>query len=171
MKATIFWLCIVGFVMTVSGLALKNGEDLLGRFILATGIWIMVCGLLLLLGSQVLAMDGDNHGNHGDLKQWFGDLHSDKGPCCADADGFVIEDSDWESKDGHYRVRLPFEKDMDGHPVLIVKRPTGPDTEWKWVDVPNESVVRAPNLYGKTVVWPIGGDSTTIRCFMPGQMG
>jgi len=33
-------------------------------------------------------------------------LKSEKGPCCSDADGTALSDVDWESKDGHYRVRL-----------------------------------------------------------------
>src|SRR5947208_16829212 len=40
------------------------------------------------------------------LKPWFDSLRSGKGLCCSDADGSVISDVDWESKDGHYRVRL-----------------------------------------------------------------
>ena len=42
-----------------------------------------------------------------ELKAWFDGLRSGKGPCCSDADGSAISDSDWESKDGHYRVRIP----------------------------------------------------------------
>ena len=32
-------------------------------------------------------------------------LASGKGLCCSFADGFAVSDVDWESKDGHYRVR------------------------------------------------------------------
>ncbi|MCP1742425.1 hypothetical protein ABIF65_002392 [Bradyrhizobium japonicum] len=42
-----------------------------------------------------------------ELKAWFDGLRSGKGPCCSDADGSALSDTDWESKDGHYRVRIP----------------------------------------------------------------
>ena len=74
---------------------------------------------------------------------------SGKGPCCSDADGSAVSDVDWESKDGHYRVRL------DG----------------AWVDVPDEAVVTEPNRVGRAMVWPIKSYmGVTIRCFMPGSM-
>ena len=58
-------------------------------------------------------------------------------------------DVDWESKDGHYRVRL------DG----------------AWIDVPDEAVVTEPNRAGRAMVWPIKSYmGVTIRCFMPGSM-
>jgi hypothetical protein len=71
------------------------------------------------------------------------------------ADGFVVSDVDWESKDGHYRVRL----------------------EGRWIDVPDDAVITEPNRAGRTMVWPYaavrGTDPprTEIRCFMPGSMG
>lgn len=91
------------------------------------------------------------------LKPWFDSLKSGKGPCCSDADGSVVSDPDWESKDGHYRVRI------DG----------------EWYDVPDDAVITEPNRVGRTMVWPIplwdysrGGSTKryTIRCFMPGAM-
>ena len=87
-------------------------------------------------------------------RTWFEKLTSGKGPCCSDADGSVVLDSDWESKDGHYRVRI---KD-------------------KWWDVPAEAVITEPNKVGRTMVWPIyywngnSLDRVDIRCFMPGAM-
>jgi hypothetical protein len=83
------------------------------------------------------------------LKQWFDSLRSGKGPCCSDADGSALADIDWESKGGHYRVRL------DG----------------EWIDVPDEAVITEPNRIGRTMVWPLRGYlGLTIRCFMPGSM-
>jgi hypothetical protein len=87
------------------------------------------------------------------MHDWFMTLQSGKGPCCSDADGSVIKDADWESKDNHYRVRI----------------------ENEWYDVPDDAVLKVPNLYGPTMVWinithynykPV----RTIRCFMPGTM-
>jgi hypothetical protein len=86
---------------------------------------------------------------HSPLKPWFDSLRSAKGLCCSDADGFAVSDPDWESKSGHYRVRI--------------------DNEW--VDVPDEAVITEPNRYGRTMVWPIKGSlGISIRCFLPGSM-
>jgi len=52
-------------------------------------------------------------------KAGFESLHSGKGPCCSDADGTALSDVDWETKDGHYRVRI----------------------EGQWWDVPDEAVI------------------------------
>ena len=83
------------------------------------------------------------------LKPWFDSLKSGKGPCCSVADGAVVADVDWESKDGHYRVRL----------------------EGKWIDVPDDAVITEPNRAGRTMVWPIRDSlGLSIRCFLPGSM-
>jgi hypothetical protein len=85
-----------------------------------------------------------------ELRAWFNALKSGKGPCCSDADGSAISDADWESQNGHYRVRI------DG----------------EWVNVPDEAVITEPNRVGRTMVWPIrdGVGGLYIRCFMPGSM-
>ena len=44
----------------------------------------------------------------------------------------VVADVDWESKDGHYRVRL----------------------EGQWIDVPDDALITVPNRFGRTMVWP-----------------
>jgi hypothetical protein len=96
-----------------------------------------------------------------DLKAWFDGLRSGKGPCCSDADGSALSDTDWDSKDGHYRVRLPrYGSGLEGQPQELV-----------WVDVPEEAVISEPNRVGRTMVWPIYGYmGVTVRCFMPGSM-
>jgi hypothetical protein len=87
--------------------------------------------------------------SHPELNGWFDSLTSGKGPCCSQSDGTTVADPDWESVGGHYRVRI------DG----------------AWVDVPDEAVIKGPNLIGRTWVWPIRGPSgITIRCFIPGTM-
>ena len=84
-----------------------------------------------------------------EMKRWFKGLSSEKGPCCADADGSVIKDSDWESRDGHYRVRVGEE----------------------WVNVPDDALVKVPNRYGPTMLWLQYYDGHPVpRCFMPGSM-
>jgi len=104
----------------------------------------------LLLCTPALAHDP----SHPELNEWFNRLTSGKGLCCSFADGSVVSDVDWESKDGHYRVRL----------------------EGRWVDVPDDAVITEPNRAGRTMVWPYTYRGTDpphlgIRCFMPGSMG
>jgi hypothetical protein len=111
--------------------------------------------LIVLLALQAAhARDPDGRFANSPLKPWFEKLSSSKGPCCSDADGSVVVDSDWETKDGHYRVRI----------------------KGQWWDVPTEAVVTEPNKFGRTMVWPIyywnldSLDHVEIRCFMPGAM-
>ena len=93
------------------------------------------------------------------LKPWFDQLKSRNGACCSNADGYVVEDTDWEAKNGHYRVRVP---QYPGSKVMV------------WIDVPDSSVITEPNKAGLTMVWPVyvegAGSYTWIRCFMPGSM-
>ena len=94
-------------------------------------------------------VDGRYAAQNPELHQWFEGLKSGKGPCCSDADGTAVSDVDWESANGHYKVRL--------------------DNEW--VEVPDEAVITEPNRIGRTMVWPIRGYlGISIRCFMPGSM-
>src|ERR1019366_3560950 len=80
---------------------------------------------------------------------WFNHLASGRGLCCSMADGEAVADPDWESKEGHYRVRL----------------------DNKWVDVPDDAVITEPNRAGRTMVWPLWiGADVSVRCFMPGSM-
>ncbi len=87
----------------------------------------------LLLCSPGLAHDASRP----ELNEWFNKLASGRG-------------FDWESKDGHYRVRL----------------------ENIWIDVPDNALITEPNRVGRTMVWPLRFDGQIlIRCFMPGSMG
>ena len=110
----------------------------------------MVCIVLLFgLASQVSHARDDGRYANSPLKPWFDSLKSGKGPCCSDADGYAVSDPDWESKSGHYRVRI----------------------EGEWYEVPDEAVITEPNRAGRTMVWPIKGwGGLTIRCFIPGSM-
>lgn len=110
---------------------------------------IACTALLLGLVSQFSHARDDGRYANSPLKQWFDGLKSGKGPCCSDADGYAVSDPDWESKSGHYRVRI----------------------EGEWHDVPDDAVITEPNRAGRTMVWPIRGYlGLTIRCFMPGSM-
>ncbi|WP_371496193.1 hypothetical protein [Bradyrhizobium sp.] len=87
---------------------------------------------------------------HPELNSWYESLRSGKGLCCDGSDAKRVDDADWETKDGHYRVRI------DG----------------VWVDVPNDAVVDGPNRAGRAMVWPYNLDGhPKTRCFMPGSMG
>jgi hypothetical protein len=116
----------------------------------------LIMALAMALGLvPALGRDLDGRYAASPLKPWFDQLRSGKGLCCSDADGFALSDVDWESRDGHFRVRI----------------------EDKWWDVPDEAVITEPNRAGRTMVWPIlyrnDGktlDRVTIRCFMPGSM-
>jgi len=114
---------------------------------LIIGFAVLLLGLASQLGH---ARDRGQYANaNPELKAWFEGLKSGKGPCCSDADGTAVSDVDWQSGNGHYRVRI----------------------EGEWVDVPDEAVITEPNRVGRTMVWPIRGYlGLTIRCFMPGSM-
>lgn len=105
----------------------------------------------LLLGFSTLMPSGALGHDHGrpDLNQWFKSLAVQSGFCCDGADSNAIDDADWESLNGHYRVRI----------------------NGQWIDVPDSAVLKQPNLDGRTMVWPyyING-SPVIRCFIPGVM-
>jgi hypothetical protein len=111
---------------------------------------------LIILVLFILAHDDGRYANS-PLKPWFDKLSSGKGLCCSYADGYVVDDPDWESRDGHYRVRVP-NKAIPCEPL-------------EWVDVPDDALVTVPNRAGHTMVWPnYGYQGVTIRCFMPGSM-
>jgi hypothetical protein len=124
----------------------------------------LACALLLVAPAAPVGYARDRGqfvNTNGELKAWFDGLRSGKGPCCSDADGSAISDSDWDSKDGHYRVRVP------RYGYLT----EGQQQELVWVDVPEEAVISEPNRVGRTMVWPIYGYmGVTIRCFLPGSM-
>jgi hypothetical protein len=116
---------------------------------LQTPLTIGFAVALLGLASQLGYARDDGRYAGSPLKSWFDSLKSGKGPCCSDADGSAVSDVDWDSRDGHYRVRL------DG----------------EWIDVPEDAVITEPNRIGRTMVWPLRGYlGTSIRCFMPGSM-
>jgi hypothetical protein len=101
--------------------------------------------IVLLLCTPALAHDASRP----ELNSWFDHLASGKGLCCSFADGMALADVDWESANGHYRIRL------DG----------------QWIDVPDDAVITEPNRAGRTMVWPMKTPlGTSIRCFMPGSM-
>ena len=57
------------------------------------------------------------------LKEWFEHLRSRNGLCCTLADGVSVQDVDWDTQEGHYRVRI----------------------QGQWFVVPDAAVVTEPN--------------------------
>jgi len=107
----------------------------------------VIASAAVLAGNATARDDGRYAGSP--LKSWFDTLKSGYGLCCSDADGFAVLDPDWESKEGHYRVRL----------------------EGEWVNVPDDAVITEPNRAGRTMVWPVKSSrGISIRCFLPGSM-
>ena len=106
--------------------------------------------ILALISTAALARNDGRYDNS-PLHKWVDSLRSEGGgPCCSTSDGIVIEDADWESKDGHYRVYI----------------------NKIWIDVPDDRVIKEPNLMGRTMVWPATSSFgiQTVRCFLPGSM-
>jgi hypothetical protein len=103
--------------------------------------------MLVSVPSSVSARDDGRYANS-PLKAWFDQLASKKGLCCSFADGVSVEDVDWDSQDGRYRVRVG----------------------GQWIVVPDTAVVTEPNRFGPAVVWPYqdAEGNTQIRCFLPG---
>src|SRR3979411_3502272 len=102
----------------------------------------VLIGIAAFLAGKATARDDGRYAGS-PLKPWFDTLKSSKGLCCSDADGFAVSDPDWESKDGHYRVRLEGEGGM----------------------VPDDAVIPEPNRAGRTMVWPGKGPlGISIRC-------
>jgi hypothetical protein len=127
---------------------------------------LIECGISRIAVSAAIAMmmspapgrDLDDRYRNSPLHEWFENLASGKGLCCSYADGYAIEDADWEAADGRYRVRLP--KNANSKEMI-------------WVDVPDDAVIKVPNKAGRTMVWPVYNDlypDISIRCFMPGSM-
>lgn len=96
--------------------------------------------VLLLYPSIIWAHDPDR----ADLTPWFQSLKNGRGGyCCDGKDAVKLKDLDWDTKDGHYRARV------DG----------------KWLDIPDDLVVKQPNQDGSTLLWLFHGN---VQCFMPG---
>ena len=136
-----------------SSARLKRRLDQTPNTIMDTIIKTSVLGftfsvLVAAFAGAVEARD-DGRYSQSPLKPWFDSLKSGKGPCCSDADGFAVSGPDWESRNGHYLVRI--------------------DNEW--IEVPDDAVITEPNRVGTTMVWPIKGSlGISIRCFLPGSM-
>ncbi len=112
----------------------------------------VAASILMLVSTAVTARDPNGKYTQADpdMHRWFEQLKSVGGEaCCALTDGNTLRDTEWRSENGHFQVFL--------------------DNEW--IDVPDASVVKGPNRFGRTVVWPYHEDGhPSVRCFMPGSM-
>lgn len=84
-------------------------------------------------------------------KQWFNGLKSQQGLCCSFADGFRIDDVDWEQTDN---PEMPYRVKIEG----------------EWINVPKFAVIEDNNRVGYAIVWPTKGadGKIGIRCFIAG---
>jgi hypothetical protein len=83
--------------------------------------------------------------------EWVKSLHSPGGAWCCDiSDGRALLDADWQSKGGHYQVKLRDD----------------------WLDVPDDAVIGEPNKLGQTIVWmQYKNGEPVVVCFLPGAGG
>jgi hypothetical protein len=105
--------------------------------------------LIVVVPNHSYARDDGRFANS-PLKEWFDRLASRNGLCCAFADGVSVQDVDWDTQDGHYRVRIPGE----------------------WIVVPDAAVVTEPNRFGPAVVWPYNDRCThkfAASCLVPAR--
>lgn len=142
----------IGIVIAIL-FAIWAVETAIDRFRPATGTPLRLLAAfgmvgLIILGLVKLAQAHDRA--RPELDSWYRSLHSKANAwCCDGSDSTHVADADWESRAGHYRVRL----------------------EGQWYDVPDAAVIDGPNRDGRTLVWPSTGyGGLTIRCFLPGSM-
>lgn len=159
----IIGLMLGGFLLAAIGAVLMVADWWDGNYIAAMGALFLVMALLALGAHQALARDPDGRYARAPLHDWFDSLRSGKGPCCSDADGTAVPDTDWESVNDpakpnvHYRVHIP-DRATPGDPLV-------------WVDVPDNAVLTEPNKDGRTIVWPFQGyGGVQIRCFILGSL-
>ena len=106
---------------------------------------------LLLAAALILIRDPTGKWAGDPLQPWFESLRNKLGLyCCAEADGHVLDDGEWDTKDNNYRVFV----------------------QGEWAVVPDDAVLSGPNKVGKAIVWfknPWGVPDTRIQCFLPGS--
>ncbi len=100
-----------------------------------------ILALLVFLTVPALARDDGRYASS-PLKGWFESLRSQKGYCCAEADG---RETEFDMRDNRYWV-----------PVNGV-----------WTAVPDEALITEPNELGRPMLWLDQLDR--IRCFIPGS--
>ena len=125
----------------------------------------------LIVCAYVTAAGARDDGRYADspLKSWFDQLASGKGLCCSFADGFKVENVDWDTQCER----------LGGKSANARERAVGEQTQTcryrvrlhgEWIVVPDSALVTEPNKFGPAVVWPYldADGQTQIRCFIPG---
>jgi len=104
---------------------------------------------LLPLAFPTAARDMDKKDNLSpEIHHWVLDLKNGNGvACCATADGWRPQLVEWDTTKKGYKVMI----------------------EDKWVEVPDNAVIRGPNKLGHAEVWYYHVDGLpVVRCFLPG---
>jgi hypothetical protein len=108
---------------------------------------IILLGFVIAIAVLTISTCPAHDLEHPELNGWLESLHSGKGPCCDGSDAKRLDNTEWDTKDGHYRVFI------DG----------------EWVEVPDEAVIGAPNRANRAMVWPQYQDGhPKVRCFIAG---
>jgi hypothetical protein len=112
---------------------------------------------LVLAAAVILIRDPTGKWAGDPLQPWFDSLRNKLGMyCCARADGYPVDDGEWDIENNKYRVFL----------------------DHQWTVVPDDAVILGPNKFGKAMVWyTLQGELETtppplnsrILCFMPGS--
>ena len=115
-------------------------------------LWLVFCLVALAIAVLIIGKAHAHDHSRPELNDWYKSLNSGKGPCCDGSDfgngtAVTLDDPDWESRDGHYRVRI----------------------EGEWTDVDDSAVLNIPNRDGRAIVWfyHLNGHPAA-RCFIPG---
>ncbi len=66
---------------------------------------VIIVWIGIIVSSRPYARD-DGRFTNSPLKEWFDRLASRNGLYCSFADGVSVQDLDWDTHEGHYRVRL-----------------------------------------------------------------
>jgi len=86
----------------------------------------------LLAAAVILIRDPTGKWANDPLQPWFESLRNKAGMyCCARADGYPLDDGDWDITDNHYRVFV----------------------QGEWAVVPDDTVILGPNKLRKAIVW------------------
>ncbi len=118
------------------------------------GIVLVALGILFFTFASEAADAGRNGRASPEMKQWIQSLTDKDGiQCCTAVDGLRPERVEWKVGVDSYFVKV------DG----------------AWLFVPDEAVIKGPNLLGHAVVWIEPGgdldvekDTALVRCFLPG---
>jgi hypothetical protein len=111
--------------------------------------WLIGVFVLVVCSSATINVDAHDP-NRPDLDRWYDGLQAKgKWVCCHKRDAKELDDSDWDMKESHYRVRL----------------------NGRWYEVSDNALVIDKNLVGRALVWiTFSGGTPVVRCFLPGTM-